>query len=130
MKTAGTIVAALAVVILALQGCAGLVAGGAAGAAAATYVQGNYETAYSAPLDRTWGATLNTLRAMNMTVTETEKSLSEASVEARMQDGTDVNVTLTRSSPTVTAASIRVGLIGDEEASRMISRRIEERLAG
>lgn len=129
--------AALALVLLvalAGSGCVGgAIAGGAAmGAAAAAggyqYVEGQYKTDYRQPYEQVYEAALASLQENDMPVTESQKDAAGASIKAKRADGTDVWVDLKRSGPEMTNATIRVGYMGDENASRAIASSIATRL--
>lgn len=115
----------------AIQGCA-VVAGVELEAAAASgvmaYRDGELETAYAAPYNQTWKATIKAMEKMNLKVTHTHKGATEGIVESKQADGTKVTTRLKSSSRDVTSMKIRVGILGDEESSRTIDRYIRAEL--
>ena len=117
--------------IFAIQGCAA-VAGAGIGAAAATgamaYKNGELETSYAAPYNLTWNATIRAMKRMNLKITKTQKGATEGTVESEQADGTGVTTKLKSSSQDVTSIKIRVGILGDEEASKTIDRYIRAEL--
>jgi len=135
MKTRRAALAALLVMLLTLavaaSGC-GFLVGAGLGAGAAyggyRYTQGAFETDYRHPLDQTYNATLASLKQMNMPVTKTQKDAVGAQIEANRSDGTPVTIDLKKTGPETTNATIRVGRIGDEDASRTIANRIAQDL--
>lgn len=127
MKKLGIIILALVALAALLQGCAALVAGGA-GAGAVAYVKGEYRITYDAPLEKTWDATFQALKQMDITVYNSVKAGKEPRIEGTRKDGTNVRVAFETPSAEKTTVKIRVGKFGDEEASRAIDRRIYEEL--
>ena len=116
---------------LMLQGCVPLVAAGAGAVAAGgtvAYVNGDLETTYAAPLNRTWDATMGALRDSQLRITDTQKDATKGTVKAQRADNTPVTVSLEQAGPNTTGVQIRVGTFGDEEVSRAIQRRIAARL--
>ena len=114
-----------------LQGCVALVAAGAgagAGAGALAYVRGELQTTYPAALDRTWDTVLGALNELAIPVKSARKDALGGSIEATRADGTAVRIALESAGPGATAVRIRVGMLGDEEASKAIHRKISERL--
>ncbi len=113
-----------------LQGCLLLAVGAGAGAGVATvsYVKGELRTTYAASLNRTWEATLNALKDLQLNVRSSKKDATEGDIEATKADGTKVKINLEPTGPDTTSVRIRVGMFGDEEASRIIDRQIASRL--
>ena len=113
--------------VLLSTGCAALVVGGAAAVGTYTYVAGQLKRTYNANLDTTYQATLAGCEALGLPFQDRQKQLSKASV--KVVDGDrDVWIWLTAQSSTTTEVSIRVGLLGDELASRRIHDAIAARL--
>jgi len=112
--------------VLLSTGCAALVVGGAAAVGTYTYVAGQLTKTYNANLDSTYRATLAGCDSLGLPVLEREKQLSQASIKA--QDGDrDVWITLKAQSSTTTEIAIRVGYLGDEQASRRIHEAISSK---
>jgi hypothetical protein len=111
---------------LILQGCAPalLATGAAAEAGAVAYANGNLETTYAAPFDRTWNATLETLREIHIPVTDTDRDIASGTIEAERSIEKEVTVKLESAGTNTTSASIRVGALRDEELPRAIYSRI------
>lgn len=113
--------------VLLSTGCAALVVGGAAAVGTYSYVAGQLKKTYNANLDASYQATLAGCQALGLPLQEQEKKLSKATV--RVIDGDrDVWIWLTAQSSTTTEISIRVGVLGDELASRRIHDAIAARL--
>jgi len=113
--------------VLLSTGCAALVVGGAAAVGTYTFVAGQLKKTYNANLGTTYQATLAGCEALGLPLQEQEKQLSKASVKV-IDGDRDVWIWLTAQSSTTTEVSIRVGLLGDELASRRIHDAIASRL--
>ena len=113
-----------------IQGCLLLAVGAGAGAGAATvaYVKGELRTTYAASLNRTWEATLSALKDLRININSSKKDATEGDIEATKADGTKVKINLEPAGPDTTTVRIRVGMFGDEEASRVINRQIAPKL--
>jgi len=114
---------------LMLQGCGFLIGAGlgtGAGAATVAYVQGELQTIYAAPFDRTWAASLSALKDLKISVYNTQKDPNEGSIEATEAGGTKVKLNLKITGPDTTSVKIRVGTFGDEELSKTISKKISD----
>jgi len=130
MRTMAGMVLIVACMGLMFQGCLLLAVGAGAGAGAATvaYVKGELKTSYAASLNRTWDATLSALKDLRINVYSSKKDAIEGNIEATKADGTKVKIALEPAGPDTTSVRIRVGMFGDEEASRVINRQIASRL--
>lgn len=116
---------------LMLQGCGPLLAtgdGAAATAGTMAYVEGDLDTTYAVPLDRTWNAAMAALKDARLRVVDQKKDSAHATIKARREDHTPVTVSLHQAGPNTTSVKIRVGTFGDEEGSRAINRRIAAHL--
>jgi len=117
---------------LVLQGCMLLAvgAGAAAGAGTMAYIEGEFQTTYAASLDRTWNATLEAIKDLDFRIIATQKDETEGDIEAKKIGGEKVRIGLSIAGPGTTLVKIRVGIFGDEAASRAISNKIASRLGG
>jgi hypothetical protein len=107
------------ILVLLCTGCAAVVVGGAAAVGTYTYVAGQLKKTYNKDLDTTFRASIAACEFLGMPVLDRDKQLSQASVKT--QDGDrEVWITLKTQSSTTTEVSIRVGYLGDEQASRRI----------
>lgn len=116
---------------LMLQGCGPLLAtgnGAAATAGTMAYVEGDLDTTYAVPLDRTWNAAMAALKEARFRVVDQKKDSAHATIKARREDHTPVTVSLDQAGPNTTSVKIRLGTFGDEEGSRAINRRITAHL--
>ena len=96
--------------------------------ATVAYVKGELKTTYAASLDRAWEATLSALKDLQIKVRESKKDATKGDIEATKADGTKVTIALEPAGPDTTTVRIRVGTFGDEEASRVINRKIAIKL--
>ncbi|MGE4440918.1 MAG: DUF3568 family protein [Desulfomicrobium sp.] len=117
----------LIILVLLSTGCAALVVGGAAAVGTYTYVAGQLKRTYNANLDTAYQATLAGCEALGLPVQDREKQLSKASIKV-IDGDRDAWIWLTAQSSTTTEISVRVGLLGDELASRRIHDAIAARL--
>jgi hypothetical protein len=115
---------------LGLQGCMLLAvgAGAAAGAGTMAYIEGEFQTAYASSIDRTWNASLEAVKDLDFRIIATEKKETEGNIEAKKLGGKKVRIALSIAGPEITFVRIRVGIFGDEAASRVIRDRIASRL--
>jgi hypothetical protein len=126
MVTKGISLFLLCAVII-MQGCVAVVGAGA-GAGTVAYVRGELQTTYAASFNRTWEASLASLKDLGITVYNTQKDATEGDIEATKADGTKVKINLKPTGSDTTSVKIRVGIFGDEEVSRTISNQISKRL--
>lgn len=120
----------LALILVLLPGCALFWVGAGAGGGVGTYayVKGELKREYRASLDRTWGATVQTLKVLELQVQDTQKDQLGGNIQARRGDGKAVKVALEPKASDRTLVRIRVGTFGDRDASERIARAIESRL--
>jgi Protein of unknown function (DUF3568) len=86
------------------------------------------QTTYAASFDRTWNAALGALRDANLQVKDTERDGNDGTIKAVRADDKDVTVALESAGPGTTSVKVRIGIFGDEEASKAIHRQIASRL--
>jgi len=130
MKTVRTTILALTAACLMLQGCVAAVVGAGAGAGTYAYMRGEYQTTYSYPLGKTYSATLAALKDLQMPVVSSVKDLTDGTIESKKGDGSDVKILLKSEGVNVTSVKVRIGVFGNEAASRLIADKISGRLGG
>jgi len=115
-------------------GCAFFVAAGAGaavGVGAAEYIGGELKQAYAAPMEKTWNASLATTDELKMRATE--KSIDNLDqnrvIKGKTDEGKDFQVSLEKTGKDVTLVKVRIGLFGDEKASRTIHETIAKKLS-
>jgi hypothetical protein len=122
----------LAVAVIAmtlLSGCAAVVVGGAAGAAAGyVYVNGTLKDTLDVPLPRAEKASEAAMAEMDLIAVEATVDKLEARLTARMADGTKVRVKLKAVDFGTTTIHVRVGLFGDKAISQQVLRYIRREL--
>lgn len=113
---------------LCLTSCAPVLfgaAGAAAGIAGYKYYKDVLTVVYEAPFDNTWDASIKALEGMGLTIDEKAKKMGTGKISTK-EDANNkaVHLTLEYKSPQETEVSIRVGLLGDENASKIIKDKI------
>lgn len=115
-----------------LAGCAAPLvffgAGTAAGVAGYKYYDGVLNVTYKAPYIDTWHAAERAAKDLEFTVTSAKHDLTEGKIVARRADGDRVTISLKYKSADVTAVGIRVGTLGDKNASGTIAEQIRKQL--
>ena len=101
-------------------------AGAAAGIGGYKYYNGSLTVVYQAPYDKTLNASVKAIEELGFTIKSKEQGLTTSKIDALLSDGTPVTVTLKYKSSDQTEVSIRVGVIGDENASNVIKDKIGE----
>jgi len=105
-------------------------AGAAVGVGAAEYIGGELKQAYAAPMERTWEASITA--ADELKVRTTEKSIDNLDqnrvIKGKTEEGKDLQVSLEKMGKDVTMVKVRIGLFGDEKASRTIHETIAKNL--
>lgn len=117
----------LALTLFGAAGCAALVAGGAAGAGTYVWTEGNLQRDYQASLDQTYQAAMGAVQELGLQVQEREQSMSEASIEA-VQNDTTYRINLDSKGENLTTVGVRVGIMGDRQASERVHSAIADRL--
>ena len=104
--------------------------GGAAGVGGYQYYQdkGVLETRIYHPYPAAWDATLRALEDLGYAIESAQKEPSIGKVMAKGKDNTPAVVTLEYESDSVTKAVIRVGHLGDKDASLAIKEEIQKAL--
>lgn len=113
-----------------LSGCAAAVVGGAVvGAGTGTYmfINGELKTDYNDTYDRVWAAVEKTVASMRGTEVIPEKGIGSGKISSVI-NGEKVVIAVTFKEKNLTAVGVRVGVIGDETASRMIHANIGDNL--
>ena len=108
--------ALLVIVSLSLSACAAVVVGGAA---AYTYVSGWLKKDYHAGIKRAYHASIKAVRENDLEIIEKGQDITYAFVKAKGAKR-EIWIKLNRKSRSVTSISIRVGVLGDRRASRII----------
>jgi hypothetical protein len=123
----------LLVSVLTLSSChplALVAVGGAAGVGGYQYYQdkGVLEVRIYYPYSAVWDATLMALEDLGYAIESAQKEPTAGKVMAKSEDGAPVVVTLEYESESITKAGIKVGHMGDKDASLAIKEQIQKAL--
>jgi hypothetical protein len=121
----------LAVGLFILTGCAAALVGGAVvGAGTGTYlfINGELKTDYNYGFDKVWSAVEKTVATMRGTDVVPAKGIGTGHITSTI-NGEKVQIAVTFKEKTITTVAVRVGMVGDETASRMIQANIADSLA-
>ncbi len=124
--------ACLAVLLFFSSGCGALIlagAGAAAGIAGYKYYQGALTVVYKAPFKKTWDASLTALQRMDCKIESSKHDVTSGTIWGKFSDEKLVSISLTYKSANATEAVIRVGALGEEEASLIVKEKIEKALS-
>jgi hypothetical protein len=127
MKSKWPMIVAAAGLLALTNGCLLFVAGAAAGAGVGTYayVNGEIKGSESAPLDRTWDATLAAMKDLQFPIIKQSKDALQGQLTARNASDTKIEINVKMMSKSTTEIRIRVGTFGDESLSRLILEKIK-----
>jgi len=118
----------LLLLCLCLTSCAPVLlgaAGAAAGIAGYKYYNDVLTVVYEAPFDNTWDASIKALEDMGLTIDDKTKKMGTGKISTKEDaDNKTVNITIEYKSAQETEVTIRVGLLGDENASNVIKDKI------
>ncbi len=124
--------AALGIVCVLMTSCVYLgffAAGTAAGIGGYKYHNGVLTVVYEAPYMDTWEASLTALREMGLRITKSAHDLTAGIIHAKRVDNKSVTLKVEYKSARETRVGIRVGIFGDEEASKVIKEKIRRVLS-
>lgn len=91
------------------------------------YIEGNLERDYPITYDKTWNVTNQALTNLKISITNSIKN--EGTIDGVREDGKSVIIRLINRGQWVTTVRVRVGFLGDKEASAKIHDEIA-RVAG
>ena len=117
--------ALLIIVMVSLSACAAVVVGGAAAGATYTYVSGWMHQDYGVSLGKAYAASIKAVKKNDLEISEQGKDITTAFVRAKGAKR-EIWINLKRKSRQVTKISVRVGVLGDKEAAKMIHHSIED----
>ena len=100
------------------------VAGTAAGVGGYKYYEGALTVIYQASYQKTWDASLKALEEMSIRITSKQLDITSGGIMAIEASGRTMKIFLKYISPQETEVTIRVGLFGDEDASKIIKDKI------
>jgi outer membrane protein OmpA-like peptidoglycan-associated protein len=113
---------------LVVGGCA---AGHGAGVGFASYIKGDVTRTYESDHYACVRASMESLRSLKISVTETTDDEMKTTLYAQRTDGTPVTVTITRTTRAQTSVGVRTGSLrlSDLQISQKVQNRIAERLS-
>jgi hypothetical protein len=115
-------------VTVTFSGCVPLLIGAAAGAGGIVYVQGALVQNLDEMVEDIHRATLAGLKDLSVFVASDELNRHSARIKAEYEDGTKIDVKVDAITEFVSKVTIRIGMIGDSDASRTIMNAIEDNL--
>ncbi len=101
-------------------------AGTVAGIGSYRYYQGVLTVVYEAPYIDTWEATLKTVDNLKMQIKKKDHDLTTAKIVAKQANNKTVTISLKYISSEETEVDIRVGLLGNKDASDIIKEEIRK----
>lgn len=110
-----------------LHGCTTAVmlgVGAGAGLGTYSYIRGELKADYPFPYDRTWNAALTALERLEIEVNSRQRDSLGGKITGKKEDGKLVVIKIKDKSMGVTGVGVRVGVFGDQDASRKIQETI------
>lgn len=108
-------------------GCASLAlmgVGAVAGIGGYKYYEGELTVVYQAPYEKTWDASIRALEEMGYKIEEKTEKLGSGKIRTSDDNNKIVKMSLSYLNQDETEVTIRVGLLGDENASNVIKDKI------
>lgn len=129
MKNAKRLISALLLSVLCLStaGCGAVIVGGAAAAGTYFYLDGQTRGTYNVSLNKAYKASLAACEDLQIPVISQSKDGADAKVVGKYY-GDEVTISLQLVGDNLTEITVRVGLFGNESASRRINNAINEKL--
>jgi hypothetical protein len=103
-------------------------AGAAAGVAGYVFYKGSLTVVYQASYLKTWDATIEVLKEMDLRIVHSEHWTTKGKIVAERSDKKPIYISMEYKSAEETELSIRVGEFGDKEASDGIIEKIRKAL--
>ena len=110
-----------------LTGCGAMVLlgiGAATGVAGYKYYKGALNVIFQAPYMETWNASLEALKQMDIKVKRADHTLAKGKIEGKDIDQESVTISVKYKSEKETEVVIRVGFLGNKDASMAIKEKI------
>ena len=112
-----------------MQGCLSTGNGMSAGVGGYSYTLGTLSSLLDVPITLAYPASRAALEELQLIVVESDLDSNDATIHATQADGTEIKLRLQRTDFNGTRVKIRVGMIGNEEQSRLIMERIRRNIA-
>ncbi|MUM77558.1 DUF3568 family protein [Pseudodesulfovibrio sp. F-1] len=119
--------ALLLVTLLGSAGCGAILLGGAAAAGTYVYFDGQAKNTYNASFQKAYDASLAACRELTIPVTSETRDGTSGKITGKLS-GDTVIISLKLVGDNLTEITVRVGLIGNESASRRIHATISRHL--
>lgn len=119
--------ALLLATLLLSAGCAAILVGGAAATGTYVYLDGQAKNTYSASLQKSYDASLAACRELTIPVTSTAKDGTSGKITGKLS-GDTVIISMKLVGDNQTQITVRVGMFGNESASRRIHAAISRHL--
>ncbi len=119
---------ALIMLTLTTQGCFPLLVGAVAGAGGVSYVKGITEKNVDYSVKKVHKATLSACKKLKLFIKNDELNRHSALIKAEFQNGKKITVEIKALTERVSKITVKTGILGDEEKSRMILNTIEKKL--
>jgi hypothetical protein len=110
-----------------LYSCAAVVAGSAGAAATYSYIEGKVSSTRNTSIDHAYTAAITACKDLGLTIEKQSKNLSEASISGKDGDR-PFWIWISSENSVRSKISVRVGLLGDRQASETIQNRIASHL--
>lgn len=123
-----SLAAVLLLLIFSNTACVPLLVGAAAGAGGISYVKGALSKNLEADVEEAHKATLKALKGLKMFIKSEELNRHSAVVKAEFDDGEEAKVFIDAVTEHVSKVTIRVGFMGDRDASQVILNAIQKQL--
>ncbi|MGL1863383.1 MAG: DUF3568 domain-containing protein [Pseudodesulfovibrio sp.] len=129
MKRLNNLVATLLIsaMLASMTGCGAMIVGGVAAAGTFAYVNGDAKGTYFTSLPNAIDASLATCKELGIPVTKQTTDASSSEILGKLY-GDMVTITLDLVGEDLTEITVRVGLWGNESASRRIHHAISQKL--
>ena len=113
--------------VISASGCVAVLAAGAGGAGTAAWLSGKLSEEISASYDDTISATESALKSLQMPITKETKKTNVAQIMSKNADGAEVWIDIRPLTTSTTKVDVRVGAMGNKEASSKIMESIKKR---
>ena len=114
--------------VMATSGCIPLLIGAAAGAGGVAYVRGALAQNIDETVQDLHSASLEALKDLGLFVESDELNRHSSLINAEYGNGKKIKINIEALTEYVSKISIRVGMVGDQEDSRMILNAIQKKL--
>jgi len=119
----------LSLICFSVSGCAAvIIGGGVAGAGAFAYAKSDREVILDSSIEVVYDTAGQTLEALEINVVDSEKDALTAKLTGRGAENKKITIKLKRLEENLTEMSVRVGLLGNKNMSRVICDEITKNL--